>query len=263
MHLGRNICKGEKMKNIEESKKEELELDDLLISGSEDEEVRETKSKKMILLVAIGVVLFAIIILVVYLLQDDTKQTTPTNTAINKPLEEAKLPEVSQKETNTDFGQVPIQSQNSSDSDEQFQRIIEQIKAQQKEQSLPNPPKEQVAPTKEVVASSKPEPEAKRVDNNAVTPSAPSTPNVAAQFNQSSNEIAKGFYIQVGSFSKVSPNKELLGTIKDLNFEYSMQKSGEVNRLLIGPFKTKLDAQKQLSLVKEKLNKDAFIKEIK
>lgn len=258
MHLGRNICKGEKMKNIEESKKEELELDDLLISGSEDEEVRETKSKKMILLVAIGVVLFAIIILVVYLLQDDTKQTTPTNTTINKPLEEAKLPEVSQKETNTDFGQVPIQSQNSSDSDEQFQRIIEQIKAQQKEQSLPNPPKEQVAPTKEVVASSKPVSEEKKTNITA-----PSTPNVAAQFNQSSNEIAKGFYIQVGSFSKVSPNKELLGTIKDLNFEYSMQKSGEVNRLLIGPFKTKLDAQKQLSLVKEKLNKDAFIKEIK
>ena len=42
-----------------------------------------------------------------------------------------------------------------------------------------------------------------------------------------------------------------------------MQKAGEVNRLLIGPFKTKLDAQNQLGLVKERLNKDAFIKEIK
>lgn len=248
------------MKNIDENKKEELELDDLLISGNEDEEVRESKSKKTILLVAIGVVLFAIIILIVYLLQGDTKQATSTNTAINKPLEEAKLPEVEQKETNTDFGQVPIQSQNSSNSDEQFQRIIDQIKAQQKEQSLPNPPKEEVAPIKEVVAPSKSEPEAKKVDNNVATPSAP---NVAIQSNQSSNEIAKGFYIQVGSFSKFSPNKELLGTIKDLNFKYSMQKAGEVNRLLIGPFKTKLDAQNQLGLVKERLNKDAFIKEIK
>ena len=81
--------------------------------------------------------------------------------------------------------------------------------------------------------------------------------------NLTNNEIAKGFYIQVGSFSKFSPNKELLGTIKDLNFKYSMQKAGEVNRLLIGPFKTKLDAQNQLGLVKERLNKDAFIKEIK
>ena len=54
------------MKNIDENKKEELELDDLLISGNEDEEVRESKSKKTILLVAIGVVLFAIIILIVY-----------------------------------------------------------------------------------------------------------------------------------------------------------------------------------------------------
>lgn len=253
------------MANLDENKKEELELDDLLLGNGEEEETKEPKSKKTILLVAIGVVLFAIIILVVYLLQGDSKQTTETNTLTSKPLEEAQLPQVTSKETTTDFGQVPIQSQDSSSSDEQFQKIIDQIKAQQKEQNLPNPPKEEVV-------TIEPKPAMKQV-NNATTPSVPAASNAPSASNVPStpaqpqkaneDETPKGFYIQVGSFSKGSPNQQLLSTIKDLNLEYRMQKSGAVNRLLVGPFGTKADAQNQLNLVKERINKDAFIKEIK
>lgn len=239
-----------------DNKKEEkgLELDDLLISDIQEEDEKETKSKKIILLVAIGIVIFAIIILIVYMMQSGSKNEVDTNAQTNKPVEEAQLPTMAKEEQNTDFGQVPIQSQNTSNSDEQFQKIIDQIKAQQKEQqeALPNPPKEQVALET-------------NQENKQNTIKSSETKNVTTTAEDSKKQevgIAKGFYIQVGSFSK-SPNQKILQTIKELNFSHQMQKAGGATRLLIGPFATKEEAQKNLPVIKDKINKDAFIKEIK
>lgn len=255
--LGQNICKGEKMIDTNDNKKEEkgLELDDLLISDIQEEDEKETKSKKTILLVAIGIVIFAIIILIVYMMQSGSKNEVDTNAQTNKPVEEAQLPTMAKEEQNTDFGQVPIQSQNTSNSDEQFQKIIDQIKAQQKEQqeALPNPPKEQVALET-------------NQENKQNTIKSSETKNATTTTAEDSKKqevgIAKGFYIQVGSFSK-SPNQKILQTIKELNFSHQMQKAGSATRLLIGPFATKEEAQKNLPVIKDKINKDAFIKEIK
>lgn len=253
--LGQNICKGEKMIDNDNKKEEKgLELDDLLISDIQEEDEKETKSKKTILLVAIGIVIFAIIILIVYMMQSGSKNEVDTNAQTNKPVEEAQLPTMAKEEQNTDFGQVPIQSQNTSNSDEQFQKIIDQIKAQQKEQqeALPNPPKEQVALETN-----------QEIKQNAIKSS--ETKNVTTTAEDSKKQevgIAKGFYIQVGSFSK-SPNQKILQTIKELNFSHQMQKAGGATRLLIGPFAIKEEAQKNLPVIKDKINKDAFIKEIK
>lgn len=255
MLLGQNICKGEKMIDNDNKKEEKgLELDDLLISDIQEEDEKETKSKKTILLVAIGIVIFAIIILIVYMMQSGSKNEVDTNAQTNKPVEEAQLPTMAKEEQNTDFGQVPIQSQNTSNSDEQFQKIIDQIKAQQKEQqeALPNPPKEQVALETN-----------QEIKQNAIKSS--ETKNVTTTAEDSKKQevgIAKGFYIQVGSFSK-SPNQKILQTIKELNFSHQMQKAGGATRLLIGPFAIKEEAQKNLPVIKDKINKDAFIKEIK
>ena len=62
--LGQNICKGEKMIDTNDNKKEEkgLELDDLLISDIQEEDEKETKSKKIFLLLEIGIEILAIII---------------------------------------------------------------------------------------------------------------------------------------------------------------------------------------------------------
>ncbi len=255
MLLGQNICKGEKMIDNDNKKEEKgLELDDLLISDIQEEDEKETKSKKTILLVAIGIVIFAIIILIVYMMQSGSKNEVDTNAQTNKPVEEAQLPTMAKEEQNTDFGQVPIQSQNTSNSDEQFQKIIDQIKAQQKEQqeALPNPPKEQVALETN-----------QEIKQNTIKSS--ETKNVTTTAEDSKKQevgIAKGFYIQVGSFSK-SPNQKILQTIKELNFSHQMQKAGGATRLLIGPFAIKEEAQKNLPVIKDKINKDAFIKEIK
>ncbi len=277
MLRGLDICKGEKMTELESYKDttKDLELDDLLISNGENDELRGGSNKKLILLSAIGVLLFAIVVLVVYLFQGDSQDSNVQSFDTPKPLErvEPQMPQASSENTqNTDFGQVPIQ--NNANSDDQFQMIINQIKAQQNQnnassQALPTAPSatpktESPKPAQQPIPpaqiASKPAPQ-----QTAPKPSAKDTFK-DVQVNDPSlqgSEAGRGFYVQVGSFSKFSPNKQLLGTINEGKFSYRMQKSGDNNRLLIGPYPTKQEAQSRLSEIRAKINKDAFIKEIK
>ena len=242
----------------------ELELDDLLISNTEDnDELQEGNSKKIILLSAIGILLFAIVILVVYLLQGDSEDSEQFESP-SATLERVEQPKRSSA-SNFDYGQEPIQN----GTDDQFQRIIDQIKAQQMQQeNLPSVPQTQIPQNTQPVKSEpiknveqqKPtvqqiEPKQKPSDvfKNVTT----NDPNLQG------SEATTGFYVQVGSFSKFAPNKQLLSAIESEKFSYRMQKAGDNNRLLIGPYATKEEAQNQLNDIRAKLNKDAFIKEIK
>lgn len=277
MLRGLGICKGEKMTELESYKDttKDLELDDLLISNGENDESKGGNNKKLILLSAIGVLLFAIVVLVVYLLQGDSQDSSQQSFETPKPLErvESQAPQASsENQKNTEFGQVPIQ--NNANSDDQFQMIINQIKAQQNQnnassQTLPTAPsstpktespKPAQRPTSPAQVASKPESQ-----QTAPKPSAKDSFKGVEVSDPSlqGSEAGKGFYVQVGSFSKFSPNKQLLSAINEGKFSYRMQKFGDNNRLLIGPYSTKQEAQSKLSEIRAKINKDAFIKEIK
>lgn len=276
MLRGLGICKGEKMTELESYKDttKDLELDDLLISNGENDELKGGSNKKLILLSAIGVLLFAIVVLVVYLLQGDSQDSNTQSFETPKPLErvEPQMPQASSENKNTEFGQVPIQ--NNANSDDQFQMIINQIKAQQNQnntssQALPTAPSS-TPKTESPKPAQQPTPPAQVASKPA---SQQTTPKASAkdsfkdvQVNDPSlqgSEAGRGFYVQVGSFSKFSPNKQLLSSINEGKFSYRMQKSGDNNRLLIGPYSTKQEAQSKLSEIRAKINKDAFIKEIK
>lgn len=272
---GLNICKGENMTELESHKDtaRDLELDDLLISNNEGDELKSGSNKKLILLSAIGVLLFAVIVLAVYLFQGDSQEINKQEIETQKPLErlEPKMSQTSnenQQNQNTDFGQVPIQN---TSSDDQFQMIINQIKAQQNQnnastQALPTAPNS--APK---VESQKPIPQPTQMTSKPEIKQEPSKTTPKESFKDvkvnnpslQGSEAGKGFYVQVGSFSKFSPNKQLLGLINENKLSYRMQKSGDNNRLLIGPYTTKQEAQNKLSEIRAKINKDAFIKEIK
>lgn len=274
---GLNICKGENMTELESHKNttQDLELDDLLISNNEGDESKSGNSKKLILLSAIGVLVFAVVVLIVYLLQGDSHDSNPTaqSPETQKPLESLGSQNTQTSNTsqqNTDFGQVPIQ--NNTSSDDQFQMIINQIKAQQNQanassQSLPT------VPTTPKAESSKPAQQQANLPqtNQKSEKQEVAKPSARDNFKDvkvndpslQGSEATRGFYIQVGSFSKFSPNKQLIGTINEGKYSYRMQKSGDNNRLLIGPYGTKQEAQDILSEIRSKINKDAFIKEIK
>ncbi len=274
MLRGLNICKGENMTELESHKDtaRDLELDDLLISNNEGDELKSGSNKKLILLSAIGVLLFGVIVLAVYLLQGDSQEANKQEIETQKPLERLE-PQISQtsneNQQNTDFGQVPIQ--NNTSSDDQFQMIINQIKAQQNQnnastQALPTAPNS--APKAE---SKKPAQQPTQIASKPEIKQEPSKTTPKESFKDvkvndpslQGSEAGRGFYVQVGSFSKFSPNKQLLGLINENKLSYRMQKSGDNNRLLIGPYTTKQEAQNKLSEIRAKINKDAFIKEIK
>lgn len=269
-HLGQDICKGEKMTELEPNKKE-LELDDLLISGGDEgEESKSNNNKKIVLLSAIGVLLFAIVVLLVYILQSDT-QEKETQIQVQKPLERIEQQTLTQNTQNTPnhFGQEPIAE--NANANDQFQRIIEQIKAEQAKQGTQNLPS---APESSPKTTQPAEPIAPLLTQTPTpqppTPQPPKqTPTDAFKEIQTGktslqgSEATKGFYVQVGSFSKFAPNQQLLRIIASEKFSYRMQKAGENNRLLIGPFASRQEAQNKLTEIREKINKDAFINEVK
>ena len=249
---------------------QEIELDDLLISNS-DEDSKGSQSKKIILLGAIAVILFAVVILVVYFFQSGGNKTAKEDTFdTQKPVERVEVQPTLKPKDSGDFNQVPIQ--NESSSDKQFEEIIATIRAQQEQQQnqqsqLSQPSQQQSLPTPPPTEQPKQQPKPK-----AETPKATPKPSPSDTFQgvQASapktqgGDAQKGFYIQVGSFSKYAPNQKILDTIRAAQYEYHTQKVNEnTTRLLVGPFKSRQEAQAELSNVKEKINKDAFIKEIK
>jgi len=70
-------------------------------------------------------------------------------------------------------------------------------------------------------------------------------------------------YIQVGSFSKYTPNKKFLNTISHSGYDYAyhrvVQQGKIVNKVLVGPFKNRADAQNKLMSVRKNITPDAFI----
>ncbi|MFT7824807.1 MAG: SPOR domain-containing protein, partial [Sulfurimonas sp.] len=84
--------------------------------------------------------------------------------------------------------------------------------------------------------------------------------NVITRPGQNKKTESGTYYIQVGSFTS-SPNRHILNTIKKNNFHYTIvKKSNGAKKLLIGPYKDRVSAEKALVNVKDRINKRAFIK---
>jgi len=67
------------------------------------------------------------------------------------------------------------------------------------------------------------------------------------------------YYIQVGSFSKYKPNKHFLQKITNLGFHYTYHKIHKLNKVLVGPFDTKREANKAKKVLRAKVISGAFV----
>jgi hypothetical protein len=81
-----------------------------------------------------------------------------------------------------------------------------------------------------------------------------------------SHTQAGHYYIQAGSF-RGKPNRTYLAKLKSYGYDYRLltfRKEGtRINKLLIGPYKTKREAHEMLDAVRHDINPDAFIAEIR
>ncbi len=75
--------------------------------------------------------------------------------------------------------------------------------------------------------------------------------------------VSGSMYIQVGSFSKYTPNKKFLRTITDNGYTYSYHRvvrNGKIiNKVLIGPFANRAEAKTALVKVRKNIEPTAFI----
>ena len=74
------------------------------------------------------------------------------------------------------------------------------------------------------------------------------------------------YYVQVGSFAKYSPSKKFLNKIEKYGYTYTYHKvtrnSKTLNKVLVGPFKTKAAAREALPVIKRNVERGAFLTKI-
>jgi len=71
-----------------------------------------------------------------------------------------------------------------------------------------------------------------------------------------------GYYVQVGSFARYEPNKKFLHKITSLGYHYKYHKVNKMNKVLVGPFSTRAEANKAKKVLRAKVVAGAFVTKI-
>jgi len=97
------------------------------------------------------------------------------------------------------------------------------------------------------------------VKKKATVKKAPPKVKVATKKAPVKTVLSGSYYIQVGSFSKYEPNKKFLKSITSLGFHYKYHKVKNLNKVLVGPFKTSKEAKDARRTLRAKVEPGAFL----
>lgn len=250
-------------------------LDDLII---DDIEPKQNKAKGLLTIVAllIAILIVAIIMTRLFLGNSDKNATIAEQNQEEMISPELKLDTSDQS---LEAGKKEL---------EQLSSMMEDELSNEQEKtetvSQPSAPEEEVvtetiqaneevtpvAPVREPVKSKPVKPVAEVAPVQEVTPPvavevAPKVKPVTAKKETSpapkpvetKQSSAGTYYIQVGAFSK-EPSKQFLSVITKSGFQYKLNKG----KLLIGPYISREAASHDLPKVKDRINKQAFIKQL-
>jgi DedD protein len=199
-------------------------------------------NKKIVLAVAtLGIVLIIVVMLM-----------NSMNSGSTENLPQAVLPPKPQKEIAQEkideeplFEEVQVMEDDSS-SDADLDKIAQKLKQESRENQVNRAPAKAAAPA--VKKPSTPKPVVKKA-----TPK----PTKKAVTQVATSGIK--YYIQVGSFSKYEPNKKFLNSIKNLGYNYKYHKVGKLNKVLVGPFKSRSEANSAKKVLRAKVEPGAFL----
>jgi DedD protein len=232
------------------------DLGDLILN--EDEKKDNTKSKGILTIVALLIAILVIAIMMAQMVLDDNDENSSLlasqedsivsselqlDESIREQSDEEALDDVTKLLTEESMEQNSTKEANSTD---EIKPDIKEI--------------DEEATTAPVVATpiSKPEKPVVKKPKPAVKKPAPKPKPKKSEPQKS--HISKGsFYIQVGSFTK-KPSSRFLSVITNSGFSYKLHSSG---KLLIGSYSSRDMATKDLPRVKDRINKGAFIINIK
>ncbi len=228
----------------------ENELSDIVLEKSDE---KMLKAKRVLIIISILIIVFLIVLLSMKLLNRSDDSATPN---LVLPPEPTSIAKDTQKNEEL-FKQVPIIKENIAKKDN-IDKIVNNLKNKAVNENEANTSKNkvtQVLKNEEVKTVVKPiaqlvkkkiKPVVKKIKRKLV-----------------STKAAKGVYIQVGATSKLTPSKKFLKKITGLKFSYKLLsinvKGKKITKILVGPFKNRDLARKNLAKVKKTLNKNAFL----
>jgi len=215
------------------------ELSDIVLNKNNT----ANSNKKIILAVAtLGVVLIIVIMLM-----------NSMNSSSTENLPQAVLPPKPQKEVTQEniqeeplFEEVQVMQDDTS-SDADLDKIAQKLKQESQAEETPKSVKKIVPVIKH---------------KKSVRTSTPKIVKTTKKPTKKATSFIQ-YYIQVGSFSKYEPNKKFLTSIKRLGFDYRYHKVGSLNKVLVGPFKTKKEADNAKKVLRAKVEPGAFLVKLK
>lgn len=253
------------------------EFDSLILEKRSN---RSDNKKKYLMLGAILLVLFLLTVVIVGLLSNKDKKGDPfmpqdlssSDTNISK---ESSIEESYQKildDTNRKSAEQSLEDLKENDSLDNLNSIKE-IVQEPKETTITNEDldktiqkieeKKSVAPVVKVEEKKAPSTQNEPKKSIRELVEGKNTQNSATKAVETTTSTSKGFYVQIGAF-KNRPDSAYLQKIKQNGFEYKIIEESNLNKLLIGPYSSRANANTQMPNIKTKLNiQSAFIKEVK
>lgn len=257
---------------------EKDEFSDILLER--ESEAKASKFKKIALIAAVFILIFLSVLIVMKIVNkpdklDDSSRLTIGPKVTTEPTQEVKSDPL--------FEQVPIIEENSNK--ESFEEMVKKLKEKESKrieqqkiiaQKDEQKPKETIVPIVEtkdktptkkeapvkIVKPTKVEQPKKTVKTQPKKPPK-SIPTIPAPKKTAKSSVAKGIYIQVNATSKLKPDQKYLNSLKSKGYEYHLYNTTVKNKkfikILVGPYKSTQEANKNLPKIKKELNKSAFI----
>ena len=266
-------------------------LDDLIIPNIEP---KTSKAKSILTIIALLIVVLIVAIILTSVVLDDktenkasleendTEMVSPELTLANvgkvkEPKAEPKLNEIIEEELNK-----PVKSKKTPVTLDS--KPVKVVETEVPAPTTPEPEPEVVKmPVPVVETKSEPETKNVAIDNNyEQTPEPIEVPEVETPKvevpkvvtpvvvpavvtkkpvkNTPVKAVNNAYYIQVGAY-KASPSKQLLRSIKNSGFHYTITAPNAkgTKKLLIGPYQDRPSANVALVRVKDRINKSAFV----
>lgn len=266
---------------------EERELDDIMLGSDPISTSAKPSNKQKYIVLGLSLIVLFLFIIVLFrmlsnqsendsLVEDNIKQDKVLNDDNNieqqyQNIINEKLDRVDEKKTPSSMDLKNIEKE------EQALEIKEQPtdtkKAEQlKEQILKIEQTKKITEKKEVKEVPKPATKKEThsikelVKKPVVKKETVKKPDAPVKKSTPKTIIAKGFYVQVGSFSK-GPNDKYLQKLTKLGYKYALNKANikgkTYTRVLIGPYESKTKAKNSINAIKKDLSiKSAFIKSL-
>ncbi|MCK9336981.1 MAG: SPOR domain-containing protein [Arcobacteraceae bacterium] len=240
------------------------ELEDILLSANSS----STDKKKYIILAASLIVLFLLTLILVKVFSGSSEETLTKETteqiSQDKALEGQSIEQEYQRIINERLKKLQEQkesenqpTQNTETTPPQEQQIVAEEEITPVETPAPIVQKQEVvtppkAQTQKVVV-----PKVETPKQATVTPTQPK------QTANNKTATLKGYFIQVGAFSK-DPNQEFLTKIKTSGYQYKIYQdlvNGIMyNKVLVGPYNSNIEARSQIENIKRDLGlNSAFV----